>query len=218
MAFYHARGFVMRTVEKFYKPGLESAQDVIDHIAPVPRSLVPAGMGWARVWRTAFFGIALMASILWCYMHYNVYISTGSLLSWIACVAIVPVVLGYIPWWLISSYKRRKRTFLHCAEIYRNGTAVLGTVNTITNVNGPEQDCWHVEHRWTSSFYKVRVDYTFPIENALKTGSVILRESSVRYLKANDEVCVVYLPESPSDSILFPVPGYDFFEMIRVES
>jgi hypothetical protein len=218
MAVRDAWGTVMRTVETFYKPGLEPAKDVIANISAVPRTLSASGMQWAKIWRTIVFILVLIAAALWCYVHYTAYIVSGTLVCWLACAAMLPIALGYIPWWLLTSYKRRKCTFLLCSEIYRNGTAVLGTVNTITNVNGPEQDCFHVERRWTSSLTKVRVDYTFPIENVLKTGSVILRESSVRYLKANDEICIIYLPDSPSDSIVFPVPGYDFFDMIRVKA
>lgn len=208
----------MRTVESFYKPGLEPVADVMAQLAETPRSLHAKGLLWGKIWRVAVFLICLAATIVCCYRLYGYYVESGKLLSWVIAVAIVPLTLGYLPWWLTTSYIRRVRTFEHCRRIYQDGTPVLGTVNTITNVTGPDQNCHHIEHKRSSSRSKVRVDYTFAIDNVIKTGSVLLRESSVRYLKVNDDICVIYQPDLPSDSIIFPVPGYDFFEMVKCQT
>lgn len=200
----------MQTLERFDKPGLASSEAVLASLPEAPRALTATGVRGALWLR--FFVLALsicsygfVAQYLW-----SVYSEEASVWAWCLFCALIPVVFGFLPYGLILSMRRRLKSFDRFARIYRDGVPALGHVNTISSVSGREQDCHYVESGY-SSVSKVRIDYTFEVDGAIKTGTVILHSQSARHLMPNGEICVLYLAGDPAQSMIYPVPGRELF-------
>ena len=204
----------MRIVETFYKPGLETPDEVIASLPEVPRPLHVAGMRWAVIWRVlcALIVLALCSAI--CYVAMGYYIDDANFIAWMVAVAGAPIGLGFVSWWLISSYRKHIKSYKYCSRLYQIGLAARGNVNMLTRVTGFSEDCHHIEHTWHSSLSRVRIDYTFDVGGSLKTGTMILREQSIPYLSLNTEICVLYDPEDPKTNMIFPIPSSGFFDAL----
>lgn len=201
----------MRTLETFYKPGLESPQTIISELPESPRTVHAAGVVASKIIRAIVIlcalGIGAYAEIrLW-----DNFALRASVLSWTVGIALLPIVLCFVPWLCITSYKRRMAAYMRYCRIYCGGSAAIGWVNTISRVTGSNLDCHYVEHSWTSSLSKVRIDYTFDVGGDVKTGTVIMHEQSAKYLVPNMEICVLYLPENVSENMIYPIPSGDWF-------
>ena len=183
----------MHTREVFYKPGIEPPEKIIEGLAEVPRPLHAAGVRFSVAWRSLVFVVATLVCGYALYWSFQIYLETASFIHWFIIIAVLPVWLGFLPWWLISSYRSKLKSFNYCKNIYQN----------------------HSEHKWASLLFKARVDYTFTVDNTIKTGTALLREQSIDYLSMNDNVCVLYLPENPSDNMIYPIPGYEFFDYLE---
>lgn len=198
----------------FYKPGLESPDDIMETLDASPRDIHATGNVRAIVVRIL---IAIVAWLLTGIAEYHLWTQFsvhGAVTSWTIGCALIPIILIYIPWLLVSSYQKKMTSFNKLAKIYREGIPVTGTINTISRMIGHGQDCHCVEHSWRSPFYRFRIDYTFPYENTVKPGTIILREPSAHYLVPNQEICVLYLPEDPAQNMIFPIPEYDWFGQV----
>ena len=202
----------MHTLETFYKPGLEPVEDIMLQLAPTPRALHPAGQRLAILWRILVCLLSIVACgyiSYYCLIHY---IETASFWTWFIFIAIIPICLIYIPWWLVTSYKSAIQSYYYCKNIYQNGIPTLGVINTLTLLSGQDLVSHHTERVWSSSRAKVRIDYTFCVGNSMKTGTALLCEQTINYLSMNSEICVLYLPDDPSENMMFPIPGPEFFE------
>ncbi len=205
----------MKTHEKFFKPGLVPVDEIIEHLPETPRELHPIGVQFSMVWRIIFFIFVSLLLILFIHTCIHLFIETAIVIYWAFIFVLIPIWLVIIPWKLTSTYKNKLKSFRYCQKIYQNGIPVKGYVNTLTRVTGREQNCHHIEHTWTSSLSKVRIDYTFEIDNTVKTGTALLREQNMNYLSMNSEICVLYLPDNPSENMIFPIPGNEFFEYLK---
>ncbi|MBQ4360453.1 MAG: hypothetical protein II767_09365 [Proteobacteria bacterium] len=204
----------MRIVETFYKPGLETPDEVIESLPDVPRQLHVVGMRWAIAWRILCALLVLLLCAAVCYSSIVYYIESANFIAWMIAVAISPIGVGFVPWWLISSYRKHIKSYKYCSRLYEIGKVARGSINMLTRVTGFREDSHHIEHTWHSSRSRVRIDYTFDIDGSLKTGTMILREQSIPYLSLNTEVCVLYDPDDPKISMLFPIPSSDFFDAL----
>ncbi|MBQ9816432.1 MAG: hypothetical protein IJM59_03040 [Proteobacteria bacterium] len=205
----------MHTREVFYKPGIEPPEKIIEGLAEVPRPLHAAGVRFSVAWRSLVFVVATLVCGYALYWSFQIYLETASFIHWFIIIAVLPVWLGFLPWWLISSYRSKLKSFNYCKNIYQNGVPAIGTINALTRFTGGVHDSHHSEHKWASLLFKARVDYTFTVDNTIKTGTALLREQSIDYLSMNDNVCVLYLPENPSDNMIYPIPGYEFFDYLE---
>ncbi len=207
----------MHTTEEFFKPGLEPATDVMSQMMelPIPRAIHPAGQKFAIVWRILVFVLSVASCVYVCFLCYQNFLDTASFWSWFVIVAVVPVCFFFIPWQLVSSYCSAMRSFRYCKNIYENGRTALGTVQTLTCISGQNLVSHHTERNWSGSRAKVRVDYSFDIGNCTKVGTAMISEQNVNYLSMNSDVCVLFLPDNPSESMIFPIPGSEFFEYQR---
>lgn len=204
----------MHTQETFYKPGLESPATIIENLPSSPRDLHLVGAHFSMFWRV----IVLLASLAIVFVLEKLlldsFIQTASLFSLIIGVSILLLPFTIVPWMLVTSYRNQIISYRHCEKIYREGIACVGTINTMTRMTGNNHHFFaHRNH--PSPFVKIRVDYTFPVDDTLKTGTVILPETSVTYLQGNAEVCVLYRADQPSESLIFPLPGNNFFSIFR---
>ena len=202
----------MKTVETFYKPGLEPVEELLSKLEEPHREVHASGLRFSVLWRTMAILISVVGFGYLSLICIDIFIRTAAFWSWLAIIVLGPICLFYIPWFLIKSFKKRLESFKHYKNIYENGVGAKGEINTLTHITGREQDCSHIEKRRVNSRGKVRVDYTFEYGNGLKTGTAILRESTVEYLYINRKVCVIYLPDNPLDNMLFPIPGSELFE------
>lgn len=204
----------MHIVETFYKPGLETPDEVIEALPEVPRQLHAVGMRWAIIWRVLCALSVFAICIVVCYFAVSYYIETANFIAWIVAVAVCPLGIGLVPWWLVASYRKHIKSYRYCSRLYEIGLAARGSINMLTRVTGLRDDCHHIEHTWHSSLSRVRIDYTFDIDGVLKTGTMILREQSIPYLSLNTEICVLYDPEDPKVNMIFPIPSSDFFDAL----
>ena len=205
----------MHTRELFHKPGLEDAAVVMEQLRSNPRELHLVGARLSVVWRILLFIISIGVVFFLENIFAFEYIETASLVSLICGIALLPLPFTLIPWWLISTYRHQMRSFEYCKKIYTGGVACIGSINTLTRLTGSTSH--HYENRKHSNpFVKVRVDYTFFVNDEVKNGTVILPETSVDYLQINDDICVIYLEEEPSENMIFPLPGNDFFILFQV--
>ena len=207
----------MKTQERFYKPGIEPVDQVIQNLPNVPRKLHSKGIWFSVVWRVLCFVLISVSVIYFIHLCFIQYIETASFFCWFLIVSIIPLWLLFLPWKLISSYRNRIRSFRYCQKIYENGIPVPGTVNTLTRISGYDQNCHHIEHKWSSSLSKVRIDFTFVIDNTVKTGTATLREQNMNYLSMNSDICVLYLPDNPAENMIYPIPGNEFFDYLTNE-
>lgn len=202
----------MQTVERFHQIGLETPQEVIAGLAACPRSIHASGIERAAAWRIlvcigAFLGVIYIDWLLWV-----AFVETGAVWSWCLGVTLIPVVAIFLPWKLYVSFRDHLRRFRKFSKIYAYGRACCGNVNTISHIVGYHQDCNYVEHdSWMTVMSRVRIDYTFEVDHVVKCGTMIARGASMRYLTPNAEVCVLYLEDDSSQSMLFPIPGKEFF-------
>ena len=203
----------MRTQEIFYKPGFEPASVVFESLPPTPREIHPIGMRYSLIWRMAVIIVAVNACVFSTIYHFNQYIQTANFLYWFIIIVLIPICILFIPWCMISTYLCRIRSFNYYKNIYQNGLAAMGSITIMTQITGTDHDSHLIKQNWRSPFSKVRVDYTFFLDNVLHTGTVLLKSQTVDYLSINTEVCVLYLPEDPSQNMLFPIPGNEFFNL-----
>lgn len=198
----------MHSTETFHLPGLEAAQEILENLEPRPRQIMMVGGGFDILWRVAVLVILCSGLLLLAYPLLGDFVISGSLSSWTLSLGLVPVILGFVPYALIRSYRRRRRSGERFERLYRDGVACIGNVNILSIVNGNEHDNYYLPRdRAVFQSIRVRVDYTYYADNKVLTGSVYLKEQSARFIGINDEICVIYDPENPSDSTLFPVPS-----------
>ena len=202
----------MRTVETFNKPGLEPVDELIANLNDNNRLVHAKGLRISVLWRLLFILISIVGYGFLSLFCLDLFIRTSVFWSWCVIIVLCPICLIYIPWVLISSFKKRLASFRYLKNIYENGIGAVGEINTLTHISGREQDCSNIERKRMGIRGNVRVDYTFEYENSLKIGTAILRESNAEYLYINRKVCVIYLPDNPAQSMLFPMPGNEFFE------
>ena len=203
----------MRTAETFYSPGLEDPEEVIRSLPEVPRPLHLVGKRISMIWRLLVFALSVGICAYLEYILLTQFVNEASLVSLMLAAAALPIFLAFVPWWLFSSFKKCMISFDFCKRVYENGTPCIGAINTLTKITGRDMETYHF-----GGFHAhghVRVDYTFEVENDIKVGTVILSATSARYLNANDRVCVIYMPENTSESILFPIPGSELLEVVR---
>lgn len=205
----------MRTEECFEKPGLEIPADTIAHLPDPPREVHPIGIQQSLAWRILVIILSLGTCAASIYYNIHQYIDTANFLNWLSIIIISPICIFFIPWYLISTYQHRLHSFNYYKEIYSKGVSCVGAVTIMTQMTGKDHDNHLIEKTWTTPFSKVRVDYTFPVDNLIKTGTIMLRTQNVEYLAINTEVCVLYLPDDPSKNMLFPIPGNEFFNSER---
>lgn len=201
----------MRTLESFYKPGLESPQDIIAELGETPREVHAAGVLSSKVIRIVIVLVVLGGGAYIEYYLWQAFVERASVLAWTVGIALWPVVLGFVPWACVTSFRRRMAAYSRYARIYRDGIPTRGWVNTISRVSGSNFDCHYVEHSWSSTIAKVRLDYTFEVGDDIKIGTVIMHEQSARFLVPNMEICVLYLSDNITDNMIFPLPGSDWF-------
>ena len=205
----------MRTAEVFYKPGLEDPAEVIQALPEVPRSLHLVGKRMSLIWRFFICIVSIAVGGFIEFILLRSFVNEASQLSLLGAAAAFPIFLIFIPWWLFASYKKRISSYLFCKRIYENGTPCLGTINTLTKISGRDMESYNIDSFRPHRHGHIRIDYTFEVDNNINVGTVILSASSSRYLNVNDTVCVLYLPDDPSKNILFPIPGYEFMEIIK---
>lgn len=202
----------MKTVETFYKPGLEPVDELLLKLEEGKREVHASGIRFSVLWRLFVSLLSVTGYGYLTFICFDIFIRTSVFWSWCVIIILGPICLIYIPWFLISSFKKRLASFRYFKNIYENGVGAQGEINTLTHITGREEDCSHIETKRSNLRSKVRVDYTFEYGNGLKTGTAILRESTVEYLYINRKVCVIYLPDNPKENMLFPIPGNEFFE------
>ena len=201
----------MRTVESFYKPGLEAPQDIIAELGSAPRDVHVVGVFASKMIRVVIVFVVLCVGVYIEYYLWHAFVDRASVLAWTVGIALLPIVLGFVPWACITSYSRRMAAYARYARVYRDGTPTRGWVNTISRASGSNLDCHYVEHSWSSTIAKVRIDYTFEVGDDIRTGTVIMHEQSARFLVPNMEICVLYLADSVSDNMIFLMPSPDWF-------
>ena len=205
----------MHTAEVFYKPGLEDPAEIIQSLPPAPRTLHLAGRRLSIAWRLFVFILSIGCGGFIVYTLFKEYVINASLLSLVAAAAAFPVFVCFIPWWLFSSYKKSMSSYLYCKRVYENGIACIGTINTMTKLTGHDMETYHQNNKHAIHHGRIRIDYTFDVDNAVRVGTVTLSASSANYLNANDKVCVLYHPDDFSQNMLFPIPSNEFLEILR---
>lgn len=199
----------MRIRESFELPGLSSPETVIHSYDTLPRQMTLVGLRFDIALRVIAWlaGLALAFVVIY---HLMEQVLTGdALIAWAAIIGILPLILFWFPWFLSHRLVQRYRAFEKCRKIYQNGILTRGNVVMMSLVCGNDYACYYAQpKRWALLLSKrIRVDYTFGVDNELKTGSVFIRQRNARYLAANDEICVIYDPENPAKNMLFPIPG-----------
>ena len=205
----------MHTAEKFYRPGLEDPSDVIASLPEVPRPLHLAGKQLSIFWRSLACIASILCGALIEYILIKSYVQEASQINLLWAAAAFPFFMIFIPWWLIASYKKRMISYNYCKHVYENGTACIGTVNTLTKITGRDMETYHFDSFRPHRHGHIRVDYTFEVDNLIKVGTVVLSASSARYLNVNDKICVLYHPNDATKNMLFPIPGNEFLEIIK---
>ena len=110
----------MRTQESFYKPGLEPAGDIIEHLEPAVRELHPVGMRYSFIWRLAVIIFSINVCVFSTIYHFNQYIATANFIYWFIIIVLIPICILFVPWYLISTYIQRIRSFNYYRNIYQN--------------------------------------------------------------------------------------------------
>lgn len=198
----------MHSTETFHLPGLEAAQEVLDSLEAPPRQIVMVGGGFDILWRVGLFSVLCFGLALLAHPLLNHFVTSASLSSWALSLGLVPIVLGFVPYALIRSYRRRRRSGERFERLYRDGSACIGHINILSIVNGNEHDNYYLPRdRAIFQSIRVRIDYTYLVDAKVLTGSIYLKEESARFIGINDEICVIYDPEKPTVSTLFPVPS-----------
>ena len=207
----------MRTAEVFYKPGLEEPAEVIQSLPEAPRSLHLVGKRMSICWRFLICVVSIAFGGFVEYILLRSFVNDASQLSLLGAAAAFPIFLIFIPWWLVASYKKRIASYLYCKQIYENGIPCLGIINTLTKISGRDMETYNIDSFRPHRHGHIRIDYTFEVDNKIKVGTVILSASSTRYLSVNDKVCVLYIPTDDDQfkSILFPIPGHEFMEIMK---
>lgn len=201
----------MHTLETFHKLGEESVQDVIENLGDAPRPLHEVGVRVSVILRVLLCILSGIAEIYIAYFCIHAYVHSASFIAWIILVMTSPIAVFFVPWLLISTFQRHLQHYQYYANIYIHGVPTVGTINMLTRITGRDSDCHHMEYSRSSSRARVRVDYTFIVEDKVKTGTMMIRESDMVDIAMNREICVLYLPEDASKSMLFPIPGHAFF-------
>ena len=202
----------MRTAESFPRPGQQLPADELAALPPTPRPIHGVGIRTSVLLRLLLWLLDYAVGGYIVYACILDYIRTASFLAWFIVIAFTPVFLIAVPWYLVSTFRARMRTFHHYHDIYRNGLPAVGTVNTLTRISGHDMDCHNIEYSRRTARSKIRVDYTFLVDNTVRTGTVLLRERTVAALAMNSEIGVLYLPDDPTRSMIYPIPGDEFFE------
>ena len=203
----------MRTEEDFNKPGLEPPLETIAYLPPNPRELVPLGIQHSLIWRILVIILSFVAVSFFTYYKFNQYIETASFWCLFSIIVILPICIFFIPWYLLSTYQSRVKSFNYYKAIYRDGLPSVGAVTILTQITGKDHDSHLIKKSWYSPFSKVRVDYTFPVDNTIRTGTMMLQSQTVEYLSINTEICVLYLESDPTQNMIFPIPGNEFFNL-----
>ena len=199
----------MHTVEVFSKPGLESPAPA--EVPAPPRELHPVGIRASVLLRFLLCIISYVAAGGLGYLCLMEFLMEASFLHWFILIVLLPFCLLVVPWYLISTFKARMTTFHRYRNIYQNGILTTGAINMLTRISGRDMDSHCIQHSRRTRQSKIRVDYTFLVDNAVKTGTVLLREQSIDGLAMNSEILVLYLPDDPTQSMIYPTPGYEFF-------
>jgi len=211
----------MHVCESFDLPGLTAPDTVCENLKLAPRTLTLACFNVDLFFRSLFYIVELCAASLAITFLFDFGTAHAHLCAWAAIFAIIPIALIFIPWKLITGFMRQKRCFEACKHVYSNGIPVQGNVVMMSLVSGNDYSSYFNKHSLRRPFSKrrVRVDYSFYIDNTLesgevesvlKTGSVFIRERNARFLALNDPVCVLYDPDNPAKNMLFPIPGEEF--------
>lgn len=200
----------MHTREVFENPGEKLPADVIENLPPVPRQIHLVGSTISIILRFLFLGVTFVLYALIAFLALQDYSQTANLSELAIVIATFPLVFFYLPWRLYSGFRLQLESFRYYEKIFRDGVPCIGAVNMITRVSGRE--CHHVEHDASRlGLAKIRIDYTFEVEDAVKTGTMILPEKTVRNLGINSEICVLYLSDNVANSMIFPLPGNCLF-------
>jgi len=201
----------MRVSETFSTPGVAPANEVMTQLEPVPRALRSGGCACAAAWRVIVlmaFVVPTFPAVVFLFRWYS---ETASLLYWLALVALVSLTFIFLPWHLISSHSRQRASFLRSRRLYEHGVSTKGQVNMLMRVIGSDhENVYLAQQRRTLlslfSLVRVRIDYTFVVEGAVKTGSLYIPEKFARNLGIDEEICVLYDAEDVAESIIFPLP------------
>jgi hypothetical protein len=198
----------MNTRESFDIPGITPADDVINALPQVPRPLTLVGFNTEIVARILLGIMIITLSTELVLFLYLDYINSSSVADWFFIATLLPIAFIFVPWALVHGIRSKYRVFEKCKSIYQNGTPTTGNILLMSYVAGNDYACYYAKKHKLPFFKKrVRIDYTFPVNDKLCTGTVFLREKNAANLHTDDEICVIYLPDHPENNILFPVPG-----------
>ena len=198
----------MNTRETFDIPGITPAGDVITSLPETPRPLTLLGFKTEIAARVLLGIMVITLSSELMFFLYHDYIQSSSTADWFLIAAILPIAYLFIPWALVHGITIKHEVFEKCKAIYQNGTPTTGNIVMMSYVAGNDYACYYSKkHDLPLLKKRVRVDYTFPVNDKLYTGTVFLREKNAAHLRADDEICVIYQPDHPENNILFPVPG-----------
>ncbi len=211
----------MHVCESFDLPGLSAPDSVCENLKLTPRTLTLACFNVDFILRSLFYIAELCAASIAVTKLFSFGAELSSLWAWGAVFAIIPIALVFIPWKLIHGFLAQKRCFEACKHVYTNGVPVIGCIVMMSFVSGNDYSSYFNKHGLRHPFSKrrVRIDYSFyientlesgEVENVLKTGSVFIHERNARFLALNDPVCVLYDPQNPAKNMLFPIPGEEF--------
>ncbi|MCL2325372.1 MAG: hypothetical protein FWC40_02570 [Proteobacteria bacterium] len=204
----------MRVPEVFSAPGVVPADAVMEQLEPVPRALRPVHWACAAAWRVIVFLLFMLPTLPAMVFLFRWYSETALLLYWFVLVALASLTFIFLPWHLISSYSRKRASFSRCRRLYENGVSTRGQVNMLMRVTGHDHENVYLTQHCTLlslfSLVRVRIDYTFVVEGAVKTGSLYIPEKFARNLGIDEDICVLYNAEDVAESMIFPLPTEAF--------
>lgn len=199
----------MRTREIFELPGQRSTAKVANLFGEKPRSLTLVGKNTEIALRIICLVLCLTFAILLVDRLFTAFVQTANQLHLCAILAIIPIATIGLPWMLGAKLVQNIQNFNQCKAIYENGELATGSVVMLSYVSGNDYACYFAKSSFRPSRLarRVRIDYTFNVNNELRQGSVFLKEKNARFITVNADVCVVYDPEDPTRNMLYPIPG-----------
>ena len=199
-------------------PSPEKTSQVLAELKPPPRTLGLQTTLRLRSFRNTFFvliHVLLAAALVFLFRLFN---ETDSDLCWIVAIVGVFPAYFYCLYAVFVTYRKRISNFTRAKSVYEKGIAAPCEINTLTFYSNGDYDNLYVSTPgWLGKrFGFVRVDYTFVVKDKCFVGSNFLRYRTARELHINDLLTVIYDPDNPAESLLYPIPPMEFCLALEV--
>ncbi|MFA5623622.1 MAG: hypothetical protein WC966_01000 [Bradymonadales bacterium] len=198
-------------IMRFSAPRPQECKSVLAKLADAPRKLHSSYEKRIAFYKfVALLSLSLVGATI-AYIVYKRFLYTESDVYWIVGISVLVPLYFYANYLLFKRANARYTSFKRARKLYENGTATIGYVNMLNIYRNGEYQNYFLENiQGISNSAFLRVDYQFLVDDKCCVGSKLVKLRTACELSINDPIVVLYDPELPTESMLFPIPKSEF--------